>query len=146
MPNFIHSLDASNLHDLTHFLHNLKIDEIKKELEGVLKKIYIYREDLYNKLKLEEEYLIENYTYNSAKQKDNTNFDIDLVKGGVDLIKIGAFKNNIPLYTIHDCFAKTPNYMELIKENVTSLLSDMYFSKPYIQTLHISLLKQILSS
>ena len=27
-----------------------------------------------------------------------------------------AFKNNIPLYTIHDCFATIPNNMELIKK------------------------------
>jgi len=52
---------------------------------------------------------------------------------------------NIPLYTIHDCFATAPNNMRLIKENVTRLLSDMYFSMPYIQIIHISLLKLLLS-
>jgi hypothetical protein len=144
MPNFIHSLDASNIHELTNFLHNLKIDEIKKELEEVERIKNRYDNNLENKLKLEEDYLFENYT-NESEQKDNTFFDINLIKG-VDLKKIGAFKNNIPLYTIHDCFATTPNYMELIKHNVISLFSDMYFSTPYIQTLHISLLKQILSS
>jgi len=54
-------------------------------------------------------------------------------------------KKNIPLYTIHDCFATTPNNMKLIKENVTRLFSDMYFSIPYIKIIHISLLKLLLS-
>ena len=33
MPNFIHSLDATNIHELTNFLHNLKINEIKEDPE-----------------------------------------------------------------------------------------------------------------
>ena len=59
-------------------------------------------------------------------------------------MKISAFKNIIPLYTIHDCFATTPNNMELIKNNVTLLFSERYFSEPYIKILHF-ILKQILS-
>jgi len=35
--------------------------------------------------------------------------------------------------------------MKLIKENVTRLFSDMYFSIPYIKIIHISLLKLLLS-
>jgi hypothetical protein len=148
MPNFIHSLDASNIHEITNYLYNLNIDKIKEDLKiEVSERSGIINENLYQRLKLE--YLLENYTYNKnipldCSNKDNTFFDLDLINH-LDIIKISAFKNNIPLYTIHDCFATTPNNMELIKNNVTLLFSEMYFSEPYIKILHISLLKQILS-
>ena len=151
MPNFIHSLDACNIHEITNFLHRLKIDEINDEIKNELGgKISHYGDSLNSKLKLEQEYLTEKYTYNPYEQndninKDNTFLDISLVRD-VDLIKIGAFKKNIPLYTIHDCFATTPNNMELIKNYVTLLFSKMYFSTPYIRILHLSLLEQIMSS
>jgi DNA-directed RNA polymerase len=58
MPNFIHSLDASNVHIL---LYNLAI----------------------------------NYT--------------------------------IPVYTVHDCFASTPNKMELLEKEVKEAFIDIYF-------------------
>jgi hypothetical protein len=74
-------------------------------------------------------------------------FDLDLViDSGVDIKKIAAFKNSIPIYSIHDCYAAKATDMELIKESVTASFSDRYFPKAYIQTLHLSLLKQILSS
>jgi hypothetical protein len=155
MPNFIHSLDANNIHELTDFLHNLKIKEIKKELE---EEIILSGGDYYRteedrqeeKEQQEQEYLIKKYTYdsnsNNRVNKDNTLFDISFVfKDKVeDLIKMGAFKNNIPLYTIHDCFATTAKNMEFIKKNITLLFSEMYFSTPYIHILHIGLLKEIL--
>ena len=43
----------------------------------------------------------------------------------------------IPIYTIHDCFATTANNMALIKNNVTTLFSEMYFNKPYLKLVHI---------
>lgn len=35
MPNFIHSLDASHIHELTDSIILYKIDEIKKELTSI---------------------------------------------------------------------------------------------------------------
>ena len=143
--------------------NRLKADNKKKTKEPVVKKGPLIREDeIIEDLKkeintyggklsseLKREYLLEKYTFDpdnplSFRDKDNTFFDISLLTD-FDLITIGAFKNNIPLYTIHDCFATTPNNMELIKNNVTLLFSEMYFSTPYLKILHISLLKQILS-
>jgi len=99
------------------------------------------------KLRLENRHLIKKYMYVENIEEDNTLFDYHLVKdSGVDFKKIAAFKNNIPLYSIHDCYAARATDMGLIKTSVTSAFSDMYFPKPYIQTLHLSLLKQILSS
>ena len=156
MPNFIHSLDATSVHEITEFLHKLKIEEIKKEVKNEQEKEG-QRLDPYDKkligrnktTKIGEEYLIKNYTYDSNKclNKNNTLFEINFIVEEIDdLIEMAAFKKtkNIPLYTIHDCFATTPNNMELIKENITLLFSKMYFSTPYIEILHISLLKQIL--
>lgn len=164
MPNFIHSLDACSVHEITNFLHNLIIDETTEDLIMDTRKNERHWDS-----KNKEDYLFDKFTYDQNDlndpnkvcdyspfghlkqpsccgqgQKDNTFFDKDLVEG-IDLIKVGAFKNNIPLYTIHDCFATTPNNMELIKSNVTLLFSEMYFSTPYIKILHLSLLKQILS-
>ena len=152
MPNFIHSLDASNIHEITNYLYNLNIDRVKEELKRYVPDKY---GDMYEKNKEEKnkkfrlEHLIEYYTYDNNRiwemnDKNNTFFDIDLINH-LDIMKISAFKDSIPLYTIHDCFATTPNNMELIKNNVTLLFSEMYFSEPYIRILHISLLKQILS-
>lgn len=39
MPNFIHSLDASNIHEITIFLLKLKIGEIKEELYRNVQKV-----------------------------------------------------------------------------------------------------------
>ena len=91
-------------------------------------------------LKEKQDYLREKFTFdpdssgigfNYTDHSDITLFDLSLVED-FDPIKLGAFKNNIPLYTIHDCFATTPNNMGLIKNNVTNIFSDMYFSTPYI--------------
>jgi len=150
MPNFIHSLDASNIHEITNYLYNLNIDKIKEELK--IEVVERYGDESGSNIQMQRlklEYLLENYTYDNDnimdyKDKDNTFFDLHLINH-LDVIKISAFKENIPLYTIHDCFATTPNNMELIKNNVTLLFSEMYFSEPYIKILHISLLKQILS-
>lgn len=152
MPNFIHSLDASNIHEITNVLHNLTLSEINEEVEEVIKSVMvtdIKRLDDKNKLEEEQNYLTKNYTYNinspfEDQTKDNKFMDLGLAKT-LDLKKVGAFKKNIPLYTIHDCFATTPNNMNLIKENVTRLFSEMYFSIPYIKKIHIRLLKLLLS-
>jgi len=99
MPNFIHSLDASNIHEITNFLHNLTLSEINEELEEVIKSVRVTGiKTLDNRFKLEEEknYLTKNYTYNIYSPlenltKDNKFMDLGLVKNH-DLKKVGAFK------------------------------------------------------
>src|SRR5882762_6750818 len=81
MPNFIHSLDASNIHNLTDFLHNLKIAEIKQELKKEITNTkYLHLNLGYLKSEKEKNYLIKKYTFNSnstkKKKKNNKNFDI----------------------------------------------------------------------
>lgn len=134
MPNFIHSLDATNIHELTDSIHKLKINEINKEIEEVIIRngYNITYKDILEDVK---PYLINKYTSRSSYNlpKDNTIFDSELVKKN-DLIKICAFNQNIPLYTIHDCFATTPNHMEFIKSKVISLC----FSTLICISLHLS--------
>jgi len=36
---------------------------------------------------------------------------------------------DIPLYTIHDCFASTPNNMEVIEKMVKFAFIEIYFKK-----------------
>ena len=141
MPNFIHSLDASCIHELTNDL----IEIIKNKNEDLL---------AMNNLNSRKENNIRLFNNNISKfiyyndnpsdflNKDNTYFDYDSVKD-MDFNKIGIFKNTIPLYTIHDCFASTADNMCLIKNNLTTLFSEMYFSDPFLKKLHVSLLNQI---
>lgn len=76
MPNFIHSLDASNVHLL---LNNIGQDEIK-----------------------------------------------------------------IPVYSVHDCFASTPNNMLLLEKKIKTSFIDIYFKEEgYLLNTHNSIIKQI---
>ena len=59
MPNFIHSLDATNIHEITNYLYNLSIDEIEEEFKKENDGKGIIGEDLYKKIK--EEYIVDNY-------------------------------------------------------------------------------------
>lgn len=161
MPNFIHSLDATSVHEITEFIHNLKIEQIKKEVKEVQeqelrgriseshypKEIFLQKKKQIEK-EIGEEYLIKKYTFDSSKHgyvKDKLLFDFAFIREELDdLIKMAAFFKSLPIYTIHDCFATTPNNMELVKKNITLLFAEMYFVTPYIYILHINLLKQIL--
>jgi DNA-directed RNA polymerase len=52
-------------------------------------------------------------------------------------------KININLFTIHDCFASTPESMELVNIQVRLAFSKMYFDQDYLKVLHKSFLSQI---
>jgi DNA-dependent RNA polymerase len=146
MPNFIHSLDASHIHEITFFILKLRIEEIKKELTNVHNRYENL--DIDDKLKVVEKYLIKNYDLSKVDERKITEIilsDFDLIKySDGNITKTVAFLINLPFYSIHDCIATTANNMALIKNNVTLIFSDMYFSIPFLQTLHINLLKQIL--
>jgi hypothetical protein len=54
------------------------------------------------------------------------------------------YKNkNINLYTIHDCFASTPDFMSILNNEVKIAFIQLYFDSNYIETMHNSFLKQI---
>lgn len=125
MPNFVHSLDASCIHELTFDLFTQLRNDIKlpNKVESS-SDLYVSEERRARNLFLQ--FVYESYDQSDYLSKDNTYFDSDLVSN-IDLKTLGALKNTIPLYTIHDCFATTANNMALIKKSVTVLFSEMYF-------------------
>ena len=149
MPNFIHSLDASCIHELTNILILILSDKIVNEYNDLTAKSkrngYISESELsvHDQMRLNYLYISDNQS--DYLSKDNTYFDDTLVKD-VSTQYLGVIKNNIPLYTIHDCFATTPNNMYLIKKNVSLLFSEMYFNVPCLKIVHESLLRQLLGS
>lgn len=142
MPNFIHSLDASCILELTFDLFSLLKNNIKLE-KGRDNPETLEKEEIII------DRLLSNIIYDTDDireflRKDNTCFDSELVSN-IDYKTILALKNIIPLYTIHDCFATTANNMCMIKKNVTALFSFMYFRTPYLKIVHNSLLYQLSS-
>jgi len=54
-------------------------------------------------------------------------------------------KSNINLYTIHDCFATTPNFMDIINYEVKLAFIKIYFYSNYFDYLHNNFIDQIKS-
>ena len=52
---------------------------------------------------------------------------------------------NINLYTIHDCFATTPNFMDIINYEVKLAFIKIYFYSDYFDYLHNNFINQIKS-
>lgn len=53
---------------------------------------------------------------------------------------------NIPLYTVHDCFASTANNMSYLETRVKSAFIEIYFKdESYIEKMHNNLIEQIKS-
>ena len=59
-----------------------------------------------------------------------------------DLTEIKEIKN-LNLYTIHDCFATTPNNMKIINDKLKSAFIKMYFDLNFINLMHDSFIYQI---
>jgi len=60
------------------------------------------------------------------------------------LLKDLSIKNKIPLYTIHDCFASTPNNIELLELKVKEAFINIYFKdKGYLLKSHNKIINQI---
>lgn len=57
--------------------------------------------------------------------------------------RINKREGGIPLYTIHDCYATTPNFMGQLNQVVLSTFIDQYFDSNYLNTLHRNLLEQL---
>ena len=53
---------------------------------------------------------------------------------------------NMPIYTIHDCFASLPNNMNILEILVKQAFIEIYFKDGnYLKTMHDHILKQIYS-
>ena len=53
--------------------------------------------------------------------------------------------DNIPLYTIHDCFATTPNHLKVLNQVILSAFIKLYFDSNYIVKLYDTIVSQICS-
>jgi DNA-directed RNA polymerase len=53
--------------------------------------------------------------------------------------------DHIPLYTIHDCFATTPNNMYKLNKVILSAFIELYFDSNYIVKLNDNIIAQICS-
>jgi DNA-directed RNA polymerase len=56
---------------------------------------------------------------------------------------VSRFKESIPLYTIHDCFASNLTHMEYLNKEVREAFIELYFSKNYLAEFEISFLTQL---
>ena len=59
--------------------------------------------------------------------------------------KLNNLKLDIPIYTVHDCFASTPKNMNLVNNLVKDAFADIYFKKNYLLKMHENLIDQIKS-
>ncbi len=51
----------------------------------------------------------------------------------------------IPFFTIHDCFATTPNNMEVLNKIVKESFIQLYFNQNYLKKMHFTIMEQIRS-
>jgi len=52
---------------------------------------------------------------------------------------------NLPLYTIHDCFASTPNNIFILERFIKRTFLKIYFEIEYLEEMHNNILRQITS-
>lgn len=57
--------------------------------------------------------------------------------------RINQREGGMPLYTIHDCYATTPNFMAELNRIVLSTFIEQYFDSNYLTMLHRNLLEQL---
>lgn len=74
---------------------------------------------------------------NFIHSMDSTNIQL-LIKNYKD-----KKQENINLFTIHDCFATTPNYMKDLNRDVRLAFLMIYFQGDYIKTVHENFIKKI---
>ena len=174
MPNFIHSLDASNVHEVPYYIENIlsktiikDIDYYKEHNDSLIPKDIRYKEDKYSLIYKEMMDINDGFTkwskddvlktinkelkITDIKKTDKHNrlyYNYDLEEYfeeiGTNLITLNH-SDLYPLYTIHDCFATTTSRMNDLKGIVNTIFASMYFDKPYLLDLHNSLLIQLSS-
>jgi DNA-directed RNA polymerase len=72
------------------------------------------------------------------------NFIHSLDAANVHLLLHNLINNPIPVYTIHDCFASTPNNLLLVERRVKEAFIDIYFKEiGYLEKTHGDIINQI---
>ena len=73
-------------------------------------------------------------------------FDASNIAVLIDYLISNSNGHNLDLITIHDCFATTPNNMEIMERNVKAAFIDIYFKdQSYIEKMHNHIIDQIKS-
>jgi DNA-directed RNA polymerase len=69
--------------------------------------------------------------------------NVHLLCKDLEIMNVEGNENKfIPLYTVHDCFASTPNNMFLIEDKVKNAFIDIYFKdEAYLIKLHNNFLR-----
>lgn len=82
-----------------------------------------------------------------VKQSLMPNFIHSLDAANVHLLLRNILKYKLPVFTVHDCFASTPNNMLLLEKLVKEAFIEIYFkSEGYLLKVHRNFLKNILAS
>ena len=83
----------------------------------------------------------------TMKRSFMPNFIHSLDASNVHLLLIKLSKIHLPVYTIHDCFAGTPNNMLIMEKLVKEAFIDIYFKdQGYLTKLHTNFVKTIIDS
>jgi DNA-directed RNA polymerase len=84
-------------------------------------------------------------SYRTNLQAFMPNFIHSMDAANIHLLIKNLQEKNINLYTIHDCFATTPNYMELINKEIKLAFINLYFDSQYIKLMYENFFAQISS-
>nr|QWO71472.1 RNA polymerase [Termitomyces sp. T70a] len=83
----------------------------------------------------------------SMKRSFMPNFVHSLDAANVHLLLNSISMKGLPIYTIHDCFAGTPNNMLLLEKMVKEAFIEIYFKdEGYLNKLHKHFMEEILSA
>jgi len=75
------------------------------------------------------------------------NFIHSLDAANVHLLLLAMYNKSLPVYTIHDCFAGTPNNMKKMEKLVKKAFIDIYFDEDgYLLKLHKHFVTTIISA
>lgn len=75
------------------------------------------------------------------------NFIHSLDAANVHLLLLNISETNLPVYTIHDCFASTPNNMFILEKYVKEAFIEIYFKDDgYLSKLHKHFKEEIISA
>ncbi|RKP33911.1 hypothetical protein BJ085DRAFT_20939, partial [Dimargaris cristalligena] len=84
------------------------------------------------------------YNFNIIKRGFMPNFIHSMDAANIHLlINLILSDKDLSLYTIHDCFASTPNNMGKINKFVRNTFIKLYFDKNYLNIMHNNFIEQI---
>jgi DNA-directed RNA polymerase len=91
----------------------------------------------------------EQFDLNKMKRSFMPNFihSLDAANVHLLLLKLSDLKKPCPVYTIHDCFASSPNNMGFLEEQVKQAFIEIYFrDEGYLRILHQGIIEPINST